>query len=215
MTAARRETRLLELAAKWRADADRSKLLQGLVCADELEAALREDSQRCEGRYPVPHARDEPFEVTYRCALPVGHLGPHRSEPIAHSADDRLGPIDIYQQALRSIAANSCCTSCREAALVAGAALREAAALQLEICPWCNKPVQPGTSAFNRSHWPSCPKDAKGGEALGRVPPAYDLEHEVGRVIEALDLKGATMTVRCAMQEAYQAGVASARQESE
>jgi hypothetical protein len=95
------------------------------------------------------------------------------------------------------------------------AALREAAALQLEICPWCNKPVQPGTSAFNRSHWPSCPKDAKGGEALGRVPPAYDLEHEVGRVIEALDLKGATMTVRCAMQEAYQAGVASARQESE
>jgi hypothetical protein len=42
MTAARRETRLLELAAKWRADADRSRLLQGLVCADELEAALRE-----------------------------------------------------------------------------------------------------------------------------------------------------------------------------
>jgi hypothetical protein len=50
------------------------------------------------------------------------------------------------------------------------AALREAAALQLEICPWCNKPVQPGTSAFNRSHWPSCPKDAKGGEALGQPP---------------------------------------------
>lgn len=44
--------------------------------------------QRCEGRYSVPATsppRDEPFEVTYRCALRVGHAGPHgaeeRSEP--------------------------------------------------------------------------------------------------------------------------------------
>jgi hypothetical protein len=91
-----------------------------------MTAARRETPQRCEGRYPVPQARDEPFEVTYRCALSVGHLGPHRSEPITDGADDRLGPIGIYERALRSIAANSCCTSCRETALVAEAALREA-----------------------------------------------------------------------------------------
>lgn len=36
--------------------------------------------ERCEGRYPVPQTsppRDEPFEVTYRCARPKGHDGPH------------------------------------------------------------------------------------------------------------------------------------------
>lgn len=32
---------------------------------------------RCDGRYPVPHRRDEPFDVTYRCALTRGHQGPH------------------------------------------------------------------------------------------------------------------------------------------
>jgi hypothetical protein len=39
-------------------------------------------SERCEGRYPVPQTsppRDEPFEVTYRCALALGHEGPHGS----------------------------------------------------------------------------------------------------------------------------------------
>jgi hypothetical protein len=42
------------------------------------------DMQRCEGRYPVPATsppRNEPFDVTYRCSLPKGHDGPHRSEP--------------------------------------------------------------------------------------------------------------------------------------
>lgn len=32
--------------------------------------------QRCDGRYEVPQKRDEPFPVTYRCSLPVGHVGP-------------------------------------------------------------------------------------------------------------------------------------------
>jgi hypothetical protein len=38
---------------------------------------------RCEGRYSVPQTsppRDEPFDVTYRCALDNGHDGPHRAE---------------------------------------------------------------------------------------------------------------------------------------
>lgn len=41
--------------------------------------AERIAAPRCEGRYPVPGRRDEPFEVTYRCGLPVGHLGEHGS----------------------------------------------------------------------------------------------------------------------------------------
>ena len=32
---------------------------------------------RCDGRYPVGHARDEPFDVTYRCGDVKGHDGPH------------------------------------------------------------------------------------------------------------------------------------------
>jgi hypothetical protein len=53
---------------------------------------------RCDGRYPVPHKREEPFPVTYRCALPMGHDGPHgdgndRSEPIEQPAQDRLQPM--------------------------------------------------------------------------------------------------------------------------
>jgi hypothetical protein len=39
-------------------------------------------TERCEGRYPVPQTsppREEPFDVTYRCALPQGHDGPHGS----------------------------------------------------------------------------------------------------------------------------------------
>lgn len=33
--------------------------------------------ERCDGRYPVSHPRDEPFDVTYRCGLDVGHSGAH------------------------------------------------------------------------------------------------------------------------------------------
>jgi hypothetical protein len=55
-------------------------------------------TDRCDGRYPVPHKREEPFPVTYRCALPMGHDGPHgdgndRSEPIEQPAQDRLQPM--------------------------------------------------------------------------------------------------------------------------
>ena len=42
--------------------------------------ATDESETRCEGRYPVPQTsppREEPFDVTYRCALPKGHDGPH------------------------------------------------------------------------------------------------------------------------------------------
>lgn len=38
------------------------------------------ETERCDGRYLVPQTsppRDEPFDVTYRCALPHGHDGPH------------------------------------------------------------------------------------------------------------------------------------------
>ena len=41
---------------------------------------------RCEGRYPVPQTsppRDEPFDVTYRCALDKGHDGPHGAESVS------------------------------------------------------------------------------------------------------------------------------------
>lgn len=52
---------------------------------DALIAAVRrsgepETFQRCEGRYLVPHQRSEPFDVTYRCMLRHGHLGPCGSE---------------------------------------------------------------------------------------------------------------------------------------
>jgi hypothetical protein len=52
---------------------------EGADWCDEAAKAIR-DVDRCEGRYPVPQTappRDEPFEVTYRCALPKGHDGPH------------------------------------------------------------------------------------------------------------------------------------------
>lgn len=42
---------------------------------------------RCEKRYPVPHSRDEPFEVTYRCGLTKGHEGPCASEPAQTKSD--------------------------------------------------------------------------------------------------------------------------------
>lgn len=44
----------------------------------EAEALMLDE--RCEGRYPAPQTsppRDEPFDVTYRCARPKGHDGPH------------------------------------------------------------------------------------------------------------------------------------------
>jgi chromosome segregation ATPase len=65
----------------WRAEAvERENKLMDLFLRD-LDAIT---DGRCEGRYPVPQTappRDEPFDVTYRCALPKGHEGPHRSEP--------------------------------------------------------------------------------------------------------------------------------------
>jgi len=45
-----------------------------------IQDAITNAEGRCDGRYPVPQtspARDEPFDVTYRCALPTGHAGPH------------------------------------------------------------------------------------------------------------------------------------------
>jgi hypothetical protein len=46
------------------------------------------ENKRCNGRYPIPQTsppRDEPFDVTYRCALPEGHDGPHRATMIKTS----------------------------------------------------------------------------------------------------------------------------------
>ena len=43
-------------------------------------AETRAQSERCHGRYPVPHRREEPFDVTYRCGLNKGHQGPHRAD---------------------------------------------------------------------------------------------------------------------------------------
>jgi len=56
------------------------------------EAALKETEQ-CEGRYPVPYPRDEPFRVTYRCALPTGHDGPHGADESAPRALSPHTPI--------------------------------------------------------------------------------------------------------------------------
>ena len=36
--------------------------------------------------------------------------------------------------------------------------------------------------------------------------PRYDFELEAKRIVEALELKGATMTLTCALREAYDAG---------
>lgn len=58
-------------------------LAEGKQRADALAAelaAIRAGQDRCEGRYPVPQTsppHDEPFDVTYRCALAQGHDGPH------------------------------------------------------------------------------------------------------------------------------------------
>lgn len=47
---------------------------------DNAQPDRLEPIGRCTGRYPVPQQRDEPFKVTYRCALPEGHDGPHGAE---------------------------------------------------------------------------------------------------------------------------------------
>lgn len=62
----------------------------------------KDETPRCEGRYPVGHQRSEPFDVTYRCALPAGHDGPHgdRSEPIESKVVYRPQPIGEPHAAL-------------------------------------------------------------------------------------------------------------------
>jgi hypothetical protein len=66
-----------------------------------------DDPRRCEGRYLVPQTappRDEPFDVTYRCAMPKGHDGPHGAgndspQPIDAKSFDRSQPIDDPRRA--------------------------------------------------------------------------------------------------------------------
>lgn len=67
------------------------------------------EQERCDGRYPVmPGKRDEPFDVTYRCALVKGHLGPHGNgdtEPMAHPPlDARPDPQQVraFMQEIRA-----------------------------------------------------------------------------------------------------------------
>jgi hypothetical protein len=38
---------------------------------------------------------------------------------------------------------------------------------------------------------------------------SYDFQHEAQRIVEALNLKGASMTLMCALQEAFEAGQAT------
>lgn len=53
------------------------------------------EAERCNGRYPVP-GRSEPFEVTYRCGLPIGHAGPHRAEPaLEPEASAPISDLDV------------------------------------------------------------------------------------------------------------------------
>ena len=51
----------------------------------------RGKNARCDGRYPVPGPRDEPFEVTYRCAMPTGHDGPHGGDYPTPEGTQELG----------------------------------------------------------------------------------------------------------------------------
>lgn len=80
---------LLSLVEMWQ-EVDRSEApttRRYIALTDRRDTWLarhRAESGRCDGRYPVPATsppRDEPFDVTYRCSLPKGHDGPHRSEP--------------------------------------------------------------------------------------------------------------------------------------
>jgi type II secretory pathway component PulJ len=64
----------------WRRVAERLETEKQAVSGPSetpASAAITPDIHRCEGRYPVPHKRDESFEVTYRCGLTQGHSGQH------------------------------------------------------------------------------------------------------------------------------------------
>lgn len=72
---------------------------------------------RCEGRYPVPQtspSREEPFPVTYRCAMPKGHDGPHGAEDSRPSALDqaiaeiREPPLAIVETAVEQAKYSTC-----------------------------------------------------------------------------------------------------------
>lgn len=64
---------------------------------------------RCEGRYPVPQTsppRNEPFEATYRCALPLGHDGPHGAEPPAMTDSPPGRPSPIHRDGISVVVRN-------------------------------------------------------------------------------------------------------------
>ena len=79
---------------------DRSRAsaeLAGLRLISSSPAPVLE-AQRCDGRYPVGHPRDEPFPVTYRCGRQQGHEGPHGADdnspqPIEQRPNNRAEPI--------------------------------------------------------------------------------------------------------------------------
>lgn len=56
-------------------------------------------TERCDGRYGVPHARSEPFEVTYRCMLHQGHFGPCGSGVVTATAYGLDGSSDDWKSA--------------------------------------------------------------------------------------------------------------------
>jgi hypothetical protein len=63
---------------------------------------------RCDGRYPVPQAsppREEPFDITYRCALPTGHDGPH-GDAASPVAEEQTPPIERAELIRRCMAAS-------------------------------------------------------------------------------------------------------------
>lgn len=50
---------------------------------------------RCDGRYPVPGKRDEPFPVTYRCGKSAAHAGEHSADESVSSADAGRSTRDV------------------------------------------------------------------------------------------------------------------------
>jgi hypothetical protein len=55
-------------------------------------------NDRCSGRYPMPQTappRDEPFEVSYRCALREGHDGPHGSDYVDWGSGELLAMVAL------------------------------------------------------------------------------------------------------------------------
>lgn len=87
------------------------------------------EDERCEGRYPVPHNRDEPFEVTYRCSLQSGHAGPHGAS--AYEDDDPStvpeGTGDTWGPPLRKPVGR---TDSREQDLMVGLSAKERKAVE-------------------------------------------------------------------------------------